>query len=118
MEKSLALSAVNQWEEALSVINSGIERALIEKEEQWLVRFFNNAAIIYEQRGDFQNAVKCYRRSLKYIKEDPYLYLAVGQLYKKLGNKRVSRQYLQSCAKLAAVKNELDLLQLLKDQGY
>ncbi len=117
LERSLDLASSGKPDEALSQLRAVMEEAAREQEHRWLVQLSRSAGVLYEQKGELENAALCYETSLAHDQSNPYTYLSLGELYERLGDRSSAEKYFAACRALAAETNDQELTALLKGRG-
>lgn len=77
------------------------------KNRMWEATFLNNMAIIYDDKGQYQEALELYRRSLELKNDrDPTILGNIGTVYGELGDYKSAERYLKQAMELAEKRGD------------
>lgn len=118
LQDGLSLAGDGKLDAALSMLEEGLQIAGTNQDAVWIKLLSRNAGLLCERIGDLTKAVAYYEQSLQHDKGNPYTYLALGELYAKLGNEIMSSACLNSCYEIATLNKDQDLVDLLEEKGF
>lgn len=101
-----AVAAIRMLEQDLATTNSASDRAAIAK----------HAAVICHATGNLERAVWFYGQSLASDPNDAYAHLAVGQIYRELGQPDEARRAFSACLAIVEKSDEPELLEVAKGE--
>ena len=114
MKQSIELASADKLEEALSILDDGINEALKENHPSSIVRLSKHAGVICDGgMNDLARAKRYYELALKY-ESDPYLHLALGDVYQKLSESGLAKVHYDACYDLASEMNDSDLIGIVE----
>lgn len=100
---------------AIAELELGIVNARAEGDSEGLARLARHAAVLCARLGEVRRALQYYDEVRQLDDDDPYLYLAIGDLRKQLGEVGQARVAFSRALELARKQNATDLTILAQD---
>jgi tetratricopeptide (TPR) repeat protein len=113
LRHALALGA-SEPRKALAELDSGLEKARSEGDAQGLSSLARHAAIFCVHLGDARRALGYYEEAQRFEGEDPYLYVASGNLRRELGELNEAEAAFRRVLGLALQQSDADLVTLAR----
>ena len=102
MKLAVKRAAQGTPKDALTILEEGIREAQEEGDARWTSMFAASAAIMSEQIGETQLAIRYTRTAAEHSPADPSFLLNLARLYEGTGDREQCRTVLGLCRELCA----------------
>ena len=109
VQEALGLASASRTPEAVSLLEKGLHRARDSADSKAIVSLARNAGLLCYHLHDLRRAVDYYREALGSAPDDGYLYLALAEAYRVVGDSTEMRGALTSAIEIATQKGDSDL---------
>jgi tetratricopeptide (TPR) repeat protein len=113
LRHALALGA-SEPRKALAELDSGLEEARSEGDTQGTSSLARHAATLCVHLGDIRRALGYYEEAQRFESDDPYVYVASGNLRRELGELDEAEAAFRRVLELALQQNDADLVTLAR----
>lgn len=118
LHEGLAQASRGLFQEALSCIEDGLQRARELGDAELVALLARNAGVVCESAGWLRRAEPYYQVAQEASPSDPYIHFALGHLYHQLGKPELGKEHYQVAHRIAGERNDAQLLQALTDVGF
>jgi len=109
IQEALGLASASRTSEAVYLLEQGLQRARVSADSRAIVSLARNAGLLSYHVHDPRRAVDYYREAIRSAPDDGYLYLALAEAYRVVGDSTEMRGALRSVIEIAAQKGDSDL---------
>jgi tetratricopeptide (TPR) repeat protein len=103
-------------QEGLAILKEEIVAAEAARRLSAILPILRTAAIISIDLGDLPEAIRLYEMARSTRPSDPYVYLALSDIYEMVGDSTSAREYVDLFEKYADPVNDADLLEKVRDR--
>jgi Flp pilus assembly protein TadD len=114
INETLQLASAREFKRALVLLDGAVQDAIIEGES--VATLARHAGVLAERAGDL-GAVRHYYEVAVEHDPDPWTYLALGDVCRKLGDDVAARTHYASGQMMAEVGHDPDVIALLKQRA-
>lgn len=118
IDQSCALADRGAIEDALDVLDHGLQAATSSGDARWAVLLARHAAVIAEHAADVGRAVRYLELALQYRADDIIALYAVADLYGRLGDGARASECFLKCLELSNAQHNLGMIELLAARGF
>jgi len=113
--RSATRVAQKDLELALKLLEKSIREVQANNDQAACILLYRHAGVISYHAGDLGRALRFYEQARQSGSEDAYLYLAIGDIYRRIGNNAEAHAAFTHAGRLGAASGDSDVVKMASE---